>query len=697
MTATNQVKRVNYIIILISITIQTILWLKGGIWYGGDQNFIIFPGSSNQEYINAIVFGISNYPFLAGPTIATSFFWFWGLVSIFNMIPFIYSEYMFIILLFFVGSIYIYKLISEIILSKLSGYEQLFISLLISIVYMSNWGIYFADSQGSGITFLTIPFIYSLLSPSIYYIIKSFYENNYIDKLRYYGILMLLFMMLGSTSNIYNFDEIIGILIIISLGYLIIYRNKKNILNFLSILAIFFISNLYWIFSVIPIVNSTLSNTEFLKISYQYFIGNARPFSYVFFGFYNYTNSWIINLIASMILISISFLLINRNTHLIFWDIIYFLVSTLYSGIDSPFGNFYEYLFLHVPYFVEFRALVIAFGWLQGFIFSIITSISVFYAYRLLISNKKIMIRKNISSIIVSSVLLAIVVISLYPVMIGENYDSIHIPEYFIKTVNYINSQKGNFNVLALPETNLWIRTNWYYGNNLLVWFLNKPVFIGGSYDYANSELQSFYMLLNSYFYEFNSSHILVIYNLLYLLNIKYIILQGDAQGYNITQYLDSLNKYVKHGLLSLAENNSPYYVYRVNIDSSVILGSNSSMITSFNSSMLNKYNLSIILRPMPYIEINPSTYIVNNTDHYKYVIFLYSYNNLWKTMPLTIHKNFSFTNLFITKYNNIKIINYTYYSIIMQYTLMIIIIMIATILIFGKNILKIHRFIKKR
>lgn len=471
-----------YIIILTSITTQTILWLKGGIWYGGDQNFIIFPSSSDQMYINTIIFGISNYPFLAGPTIATSFFWFWGLISIFNKIPFTYSEYLFLIFIYFIGSVYIYKLISEVILTETSKYEKIFISLVISIIYMSNWGIYFADSQSSGITFLTIPFIYNLLSPTIYYIIKSFYENNYINKLRYYGILIILFMMLGSTSNIYNFGEIIGIVVIVSLGYLVIYRRITNILNFLFIISIFFISNSFWILSVIPSVNSTLSSSEFLKISYEYFIGNARPFNYVFFGFYNYSNSWVVNLIASMIIVSIPFLFIHKNKHLLFWDIIYFIITTLYAGVDSPFGSVYKYLFLHVPYFVEFRTLVVAFGWLQGFVLSIIVTIGIFYTYKLLISKSNISnkIHRNMSRIVISSGLLTIVIISVLPVIIGENYDSIHIPEYFIETVNYINSQKGYFNVLALPETNLWMKTSWYYGNNLLIWFLDKPVFVWG-------------------------------------------------------------------------------------------------------------------------------------------------------------------------------------------------------------------------
>lgn len=695
MSNRNRLLRICYIIILVSITVQTILWLKGGIWYGGDQNFIIFPGSSDQEYINAIVYGISNYPFLAGPTIATQLFWFWGLISIFNKIPFIYNEYLLVIFLFFIGSIYIYKLISEVILINISKYEKIFASLVISIIYMSNWGIYFSDSQSSGITFLTVPFIYNLLSPSIYYIIKSFYENNYFDKLRYYGILIILFMVLGSTSNIYNFGELVGIVVIVSLGYLILYRRKANILNFLFIIFIFFISNLYWILSVVPNVNSSLSNSEFLEISYQYFIGNARPFNYVFSGFYNYSNSLVINLMASMIIISIPFLFIYKNKHLLFWDIIYFIITTLYSGVDSPFGSIYKYLFLHVPYFIEFRTLVIAFGWLQGFVLSIIVPIGILYTYRLLLSNRNEKIHKNTSNIVISVVLLIVVVISVFPIITGEDYDSIHIPEYFIETVNYINSQNGYFNVLALPETNLWMKTTWYYGNNLLIWFLNKPVFVGGSYDYSNQQLQNLYELLNSNLYKFNLSRILIVYNLLYLLNIKYIILQGDAQGYNITQYLISLNQYVRHGLLSLVENYSPYYIYRVNINSSIILASNSSIVTKLNNSILYEYNLSTILHPISFHEINPSIYIVKNNDQYKYIIFLYSYSNLWKTIPSTVHENFYFTNLFISTDKSIKIINYAYELEIAQYIHMSIIILISLVLIFSKNILKIYKYIR--
>lgn len=126
-----------------------------------------------------------------------------------------------------------------------------------------------------------------------------------------------------------------------------------------------------------------------------------------------------------------------------------------------------------------------------------------------------------------------------------------------------------------------------------------------------------------------------------------------------------------------------------------MILGSNSSIVTKFDNSILYKYNLSTLLHPIPFIEINPSIYIVNNTYQYKYVIFLYSYNDLWKTIPSTQHERFCFANLFITTDKIVKIINKAYELQITQYIHMSIIILISLILIFSKDILKLYKYIK--
>jgi hypothetical protein len=671
-----------YFILLGYVVIQTIVWLKFNVWYWGDQNFAIAPAFSTAIYRDYIFYGLSNYPFLSGPALAPNQIWYYGLILLAYELPFPISQYALVVFLFYIGASYILKIVKYIIVGsnyfEESAFRRVVFTLVIGIAYMVNWGVLYGNGPG----LYEQLFVYNLMPPLIYYVIRLLKTKDILQKLLFFGIITLLSSIIGGIASTSLIGETFGFITLLTIGYYFLYRNKINIIFAAAIPVLFLLSNAYWIAISLPAVSSAVSGNYFLKVSYQYFVGNARPWNYVFLGLYDYSSKYILNTFILIILVSLAFLLINvkgqeGKRHLILWDILYFIVSTFYAGIDSPFGNAYSYLFLHVPYFVEFRTLTVAFGWIQGLIFSVIVPVGIIYLSRYV---KRGYLKK---ALLFGFLLL--VLVSNYQIVEGTVWSTINVPQYFTKTVTYINSIEGNFNVLAIPETHLWMYTKWYTGVNLLVWGSSKPVFEGGGYDYANPELDTIYHKLDNYLYNYNKSAEIILYNLFYLTNIKYIILQGDALGYNITNYIHSLQQYQKDGLLRLVANLSPYYIYKVNnINSSLFLG------TNYNLSNLNfTENISEYLKPLLPKEINPSNYELTGVK-YKYIVFLYAYNPDWIGENTKSHFQFLYANAFEVNSTNVKIINLAFYDQIKSYMILAITLFVAIIMILSEKLIKI-------
>ncbi|QKR00852.1 hypothetical protein GWK48_11065 [Metallosphaera tengchongensis] len=664
-----------YFVLLGYIILQTVIWLKLNAWYWGDQNFALAPDFSTTIYRNYIFYGLDNYPFLAGPTLAIPQLWYYGLILLTYQLPFPFSQYVLVIFIFYIGASYILKIIKNIIVGSSNFEENAFrrviFTLVIGVAYMTNWDVYYSNGPG----LYEQLFVYCLMPPLMYYIIKLLKNEEVLRKLSYLGVIILLSSVIGGIATTYLIGETFGLIILLTIGYYFLYRNKINIIFTVAVPILFLLSNVYWINISLPVIISTVNQQSFLKVSYQFFVGNARPWVYVFLGLYSYSSKYIINMIILVILISIPFLLMNikgqdGKRHLIPWAILYFIVSTFYAGIDSPFGSVYNYLFLNVPYFVEFRTLTVAFGWIQGLIFSVLIPVSI-------ITLSSYIKRAHLKEVLLL-VFLSLILLSSYQIVEGTVWSTITVPHYFTKTITYLNSIEGNFNVLAIPETHLWMYTKWYTGVNLLVWGSNKPVFEGGGYDYANPELNEIYHELSNYLYSYNRSAELPLYNLLYLTNIRYIVLQGDALNYNITNYIHTLQQYQKDGLLRLVANFSPYYIYEVNnMNSSLFLG------TNYNLSNLNVYtqNVSELLKPISYKEINPSIYELANVK-YRYIVLTYAYNPSWIADNMTSHLQFLYANAFETKSNYIKITNSAYYYQLEGYVLLATTLLIAVIMI---------------
>lgn len=664
--------RQDYMVILAYVILQIVIWLKGGLWYGGDQGTLSFPYVPESNFINNLFYAISNFPFLSGPTISAPSIWFSGAFALFNALRFYYSEYLLLILLFFLGASYMYKIVTPYLRYR----DNVITPLIVSIVYMTNWAFYFSDYNGlAGIVILTNVFLYSLFPPLIYYLKKAFEETKMLSKLRYYGILIILFCIIGGISNFANFGEIVGFLGILIVGLFIFNRSKINLINLFLIPIFFILANAYWLFITVPTVNSFLNDSSFLQLSYQFFVSNSRPFAYVFLGIFQVSKTLIPFLILTVPLILIPFILAYKDKNLLFWVILYLISATFASNLDSPFGEVYNYLFLHFKYFVDFRTPTVALFWIQGLILSIIIPVGLSY-----VINE--FNRKKLTSLL----FLLLAILAFFPSVYGQGLAIIHVPNYFIKTVSYINDEQGNFNVYAIPQSYLWTQTDWYYGVNLLPLFLNKPVFIGGGYDYANPALGYIYHLINDNLFTYNASNITFLRNLLFIINVKYSVIQGDVEGFVFeSRYISNLENYTQ--LFSLASNFTPYYVYKVKVNSSLILGTNYN-ISNLTLKDLRYINLSQILHPIRYYEVNPSLYIiVNNT--YKYVVFLYAYNPQFVVTNSTSHFQFIYANAYAVNSSYVEIVNKDYYVNYKIYFEIILTLIVGVIFIFVEKLIR--------
>jgi len=279
-----------------------------------------------------------------------------------------------------------------------------------------------------------------------------------------------------------------------------------------------------------------------------------------------------------------------------------------------------------VPYLIDFRTPWYAFSFYQQFLYSVLISLGLFSIIT--------RVKRFIPLFIIIFLLIDLIIP--FPIVSGNMENRVYFPEYFLNTVNYLNSQEGNFNVLLLPESPTWFSSSWYVGNNVFIYFSKHQVFFGGLYDSQNSWLRNAYSLICTTIYEGNVSRYMLIYNLFYLLNVKYIVFQGDFKSsplvhfdINSSEMLRGLNEFQEEGILTLVRNFSPYYVYRVNINSSNILVGNS--LPNSSIQWLSENNVSEYLHPFySYKFVNPVEIKIWNL-HDKYLFFVYSYDKIWR------------------------------------------------------------------
>ncbi len=647
--------------ILSWIIIETTFWFRGTVVYDGDQSFLIYPGVNYFHYLYSLFYGVSYYPFLGNLHNNIGLFFYYLIISIFSAIPLKISEQLFTIFLLSLGSIYVYKLVLTFLgdnnKAKLAG-------VLGGIYFSSNWGLNFSGTFQT--TLLGSVIIYPLLPIAIYYIKKLS------TSFRYLGIASLLSAIILMNSGIVYIIQSLFIILLFAAYYL---RGKwKYLLIFVFIISII---QLVWI-TPESFLSSTHQAAELLNFSYTLLENNSKlvPLYLVVTGLqYPYyaspsvpAYSYVLGYVIPSLLILPLFEKEEKKKEYLLWFGIAMLFTLFYSGFSTPFGVIYSWIFLHVPYLIDFRSPWYAFSFYQQFFYSVLIPIGVYF------------ILSRLRNFIPIFILLFIVlnVVIPFPVVSGNIENRVYFPGYFLNTVNFLNEENGNFNVLLLPSSPTWFSSSWYVGNNMFVYFSNHEVFGGGLYDSQNSWLREAYSLLCRNIYEGNTSSLLLIYNLLYLLNVKYIVFQGDFKSsplvhYNVSYegFIKGLNKYEEEGLITLVRNYSPYYVYKVDINSSFVLEGNYLPPSSFQ--WLSKHNVSLYFTPVEYKFLNPvSVKIWNITGHY--IFFVYSYDKEFNPNYKLFYGNLYVVNtsvLFINSslqiYNTIEIIAMSLYYVFLS------------------------------
>jgi hypothetical protein len=244
-----------------------------------------------------------------------------------------------------------------------------------------------------------------------------------------------------------------------------------------------------------------------------------------------------------LILVGIAIVLLRskvRNKTIIdekiffFFYFLYLLSIFLAKGAQPPFGEVvYYWLFEHIPVFVMFRSAFLRFGMAMALSLAVLFGIGldVLYCY---IKNVKVnALRKwRVERIIVVS-LISLILIQNYPFFTGEvvhsgkgSFPSFHhrIPSYYYEAAEWINNQTGDFNIFSFyGQDGGWVTYNWgggdvYIGTDIDPFLMHKPIV-----HVANNTFMSYTynaLIQNS------TSHI---GKLLSLLNVKYLLLHGDA------------------------------------------------------------------------------------------------------------------------------------------------------------------------
>jgi hypothetical protein len=598
-----------YLVILVWVSMEVVNWFRGQTVYYGDQGFIIYPHVNFWRYLAGVTYAVTDYPFLGVPSFPSGNLFVSLLIFTFSLIPLRFSEGILAAILLSIGSCYVYRLVGESL--EVEDKVRVAVSIVSALFFSSNWGLV----EGGLITeYLTAFFVYPFLPPLTYYARKFALSG----KGRHFALFSIFSLLSTSSSGIVYIIQTFGLALLFSIYYPLRTKGRRGLLHSGLMVSSSALGLLYWaVPAYYGIVSPTLTR-EFVQISYvtfQYY--NNFPFVRAVTGlgmpydFPVYTT--LIYLAIPVILLLAIFTRIRGEALL--WISLFIVASVLWGGKQSPFWGIYQWLFLHIPYLVDFRTYFIAFS----FYYFFVSSVSLGMALHHILSK----VGKLYIPLLVVS-MIALDVVAPLPVISGSQVERVTVPDYFLETASYLNSIPGHFNVLLLPESLYWFSTTWYTGVNLLPMFSTHPVFTGGYYGSSSPQVMSIYENLSSLLY--NGGNETEVRNILYLLNVKFVVVEADyVRKYdvpsNVTYYLVHIN--ADH-LFKLVKRFGPMYIYQVGINSSYFLESNTTNVKLGSSELIS------IFKPLhSYQFVNPVEVRVNNVSS-KYLIFLYSYSPLW-------------------------------------------------------------------
>ena len=593
-------RKSDYIVPLILSVVLNYLWYRGLPIYGGDQGFILAKGINPFYLIQPALYAYINsaYGFIpiVGGTAWTSLI----------LLPFAFfgnlSEEIFSTVLSFIGSYYVLKIARNYYSSSLAPFLSTFL-------YLTNWFIF--------VGFVEMPYIFLntmvayFFLPVIFYYSLKFYKGEASFVKAYPIITILSSYLLFISGEVF---PIIWLGLVLVIGYFF----RRKILHFLLVLLSFTIPQFYWIFSFASAIIPTLEKVR----NQSLVVVNISSSSPLIFSSSSYISSVIPheeNFMFLVILGLVSLLsLLFTKGDLRYFSLLWLIILGFDSSLYTPWYSVVVYTVSHYAFFAVLRTTTFATSPFAGLFFSLLIP-SLIRRYK------------------VEIFLLLLLLFSILnlPIITGSLANRVNPPSYFLELVNYLNSQKGDFTIAIFPTVCYgWYSTSWYYGDEIFSEYFTHPVIIGGLY--SGAYFYQYYFRLNYLLYFLNTSNkgfVTYIENLLMLLNVKYIIIEGDAQSnitfirilyLPVTPYIENLNLLgEKYHLVTFVKNFGPLYLYKVNLNTSYAYYTNSSEIN------VTTQNLSEVLKPAPVHFISPTELFIPPSSS-KYVLLTFAYSPYW-------------------------------------------------------------------
>lgn len=663
-----------FAILIISMT-QSFWMFRNRLFDHGDSSLVNYI-SLNEIYYSFFVWSPINYTGLINP-ISSGFSF---IISIFNYViirvfGLAIGIEIFFGLLIFCGDVGSFLLVYELT----EGYHE-GIRIFSGFAALSVFSLYFYPGAGPSYNAIGVFLPSSVLFIYLLYQLVANTPRRHMAS--YFNVHVLIFLSVISLSGLlaiggYAFDVQDMIIILIAMLFFVSFARqgvrKRLLFIFAAILLLSVMINMSLFVSTLVFehevgsqyINSGSlgilegSNQQNLLSALQ--IHNSNPY---------YQFEEVSLLILS--LISILFIMKNVKKHsavlVLSLFISLFIVIFLYANFAPPFGAVFSFLLNNFNVLLIFRYSESSFNSIILFLFSTLSSLGIAYVLSCIsrLKNKTIMNRL----LVVAFIALIVIVIGIRVYYIdyvpGAVPVGLVIPSHVYQVVGYINSQSGNFNVAALPQSSPYYHwDSWYQGTDIYSYLLRNPVFTG-AYNRVNELF--FPSILNEYnniteVFDNNIGNSYNIAKAFGVLGIRYIIVEGDSVGsasqiFSYKSIYSNLNRSYGISFVKRYGNTSIYYnsfynplVYPANIKNVGNLGihyvfediyDNSFNITNyavyssgtFNSTNVTADTIDNFSRPIVnFSQENPTLLKirVSNATTPFYLVFRETYDTHWQ------------------------------------------------------------------
>jgi|GEM_PF-6125399 len=591
-------------------------------------------------------------------------------------LPIFIQQIIIISMMEFLASIFYFKIFNEFLFYNYNfKYKEYIIASSVMILTIGPGNYYLWDFIPQGEILLGFGAMF------LYYELKLFESYITNQKMNFTYIMFLFISSFFSFSVNVPFNLSLVLLSLILPIYLIIIYKFKEIIRifyyFLFLLLFIIVPNLWWIlpsylqYKAIPnlLVPSytlyvSINFLDSLRFLYNVYSNNYAHTYFVRYIYYNVGN--IMSYIPIILILLTLFFKFKNKIIYFFTLFIYIFFSLIFMGIKGPFDNILLYLISTNGIFnVILRNTATAFVFFYIFIITLIMLLSIFEILSSKFILKKYLekwnIIKNINwenkinfkKIIVIFIIIIILTTSFS--LAPQNFlgdASPHypfrarmiVPEYEYQVADFLNKYATNSYALLYPGG--FLEQNWskngYDAYDILPALADKALLITHYGQYVGQN----YNWMLDYIYTYISSQSKpnsTFANLLYTLNIKYIVIEGEIGGnypfsfYPPPNYEQILNKLNNTKNIKLVQRIGPDYIYESALEYKGLIGiakklySNKEYLDGFinltNNITLRYYNYNnsaiegffnpinnITLNYYNYSKIKSDVYILNST-----------------------------------------------------------------------------------